>query len=114
MTGLEPSNSGINPRPPQLPAESLCGTATGSDETNGLPESITTSNDETESDAKSESLGVAEAEKEKEKEEEEEEITPENQFVLLQGYTSNLQGALSHLIRTSPQLPCFLNVRGFE
>lgn len=76
MTEIEPSNSGINPQPPQLPAESLCGTAMGSDETNGLPESITTSNDETESDAKSESLGVAEAEKEKEKEKEKEPAPP--------------------------------------
>lgn len=66
MTGPELSDSDINAQPPQVPAESLSGTATAAGEINGLPERIMTSNEKIESDSKPESREMDQAMKGKE------------------------------------------------
>ncbi len=61
MTEPNLSDSDVSGQPPQMPAESLSGTATGSGEVNGLPERITTSNEETELESNLESQGLVQA-----------------------------------------------------
>ena len=85
MTGSEPRNCDIDAQPSQMPAESLSGTSMRAGETDGLPESMTISNQETESGAKLGSQSMIEAatesatEKATEEETEQDEVREEEE-----------------------------------